>query len=573
MWGERDEDTPLWMGRRMEDAIPDAGLVVLDGGHYAYAERRRSSTASPLTSSPGRVTVALSLLAVAAVVAGRLHVLLQILQQEHYENARLYRWVRRDLRRLAPLVAIAVLAGGLLADWLGVIAAAAAWRPRPRAVLTWRRDQVKPLVFTGRARLFAVGLVLAVIPSVAAGVVGGALALGIAGALAVLALPWLLGLANVALRPYQELENRRYVRSAQRKLREIRPLVIGISGSFGKTTTKGCVAAALDAHGPSYPTPASFNSFLGVVRAINEGLEPRHETFVAELGSYRIGDVAELCELVEPKIGILTSLGPAHLERFGSMDAIEQAEGELADALPPDGLFLTRADDERCRRVARDRANCRVLLFSPARTPRPTCGPRTSRSPPAGPTSRSAGATIPSRWRCGRGCSASRTSRTCSRRRPWRAISAARPRRSRAPCRRVAPPKHRLEPIVNEAGGIVVIDDSYNSNPIGAAAALEVLQAHEAAAPILVTPGMVELGPQEAEENRRLGELAAAVCDVCLLSGPLAAHIRAGLLDGGLDESRIIVAPDGPSLHAELTKLSRRGDVILFENDLPDVYA
>ena len=118
-----------------------------------------------------------------------------------------------------------------------------------------------------------------------------------------------------------------------------------------------------------------------------------------------------------------------------------------------------------------------------------------------------------------------------------------------------------------------MIDDSYNSNPIGAAAALKVLQAHEAGRRILVTPGMVELGPQEAEENRRLGELAAAVCDVCLLSGPLAAHIRAGLLDGGLDESRIIVAPDGPSLHAELTKLSRRGDVILFENDLPDVYA
>ena len=117
------------------------------------------------------MTVALSLLAVAAVVAGRLHVLLQILQQEHYENARLYRWVRRDLRRLAPLVAAAVLAGGVLADWLGVIAAAAALAAAVAyAVLTWRRDQVKPLVFTGRAkRLFAVGLVIAVVPSVVAG--------------------------------------------------------------------------------------------------------------------------------------------------------------------------------------------------------------------------------------------------------------------------------------------------------------------------------------------------------------------------------------------------------------------
>ena len=455
-----------------------------------------------------------------------------------------------------------------------VAAAAALAAAVAYAVLTWRRDQVKPLVFTGRAkRLFAVALVIAVVPSAVAGVLGGPLAVGIAGALTVLALPWLLGLANVALRPYQQLENRRYVRSAQRKLREIRPLVIGISGSFGKTTTKGCVAAALDAHGPAYPTPASFNSFLGVVRAINEGLEPRHETFVAELGSYRIGDVAELCELVEPKIGILTSLGPAHLERFGSMDAIEQAEGELADALPPDGLFLTRADDERCRRVARERADCRVLLFSPAPHPEADVWAESI-------AVSSGGTDFEIRWRDDPEPLALR-SRLLGEPNVANLLAAAAvardlgstPAQIARALRRVGPPKHRLEPIVNEAGGIVVIDDSYNSNPIGAAAALKVLQAHEAGRRILVTPGMVELGPQEAEENRRLGELAAAVCDVCLLSGPLAEHIRAGLLDGGLDESRIIVAPDGPSLHAELTKLSRRGDVILFENDLPDVYA
>jgi UDP-N-acetylmuramoyl-tripeptide--D-alanyl-D-alanine ligase len=521
------------------------------------------------------VTVALLLLAVAAVAAGRLHVLLQILQQEHYENARLYRWVRRKPRRFAPLEAAAVLAGGLLVEWLGVIAAGAGLvAATAYAVQTWRRKAVKPLAFTARAkRLFGVGVLIAVAPSVVAGLVLGPVGIGVVGALSVLALPWVLGLANLALRPYQELENRRYVRSAQRKLREIRPLVIGISGSFGKTTTKGCVAAALDAHGPAYPTPASFNSFLGVVRAINEGLEPRHETFVAELGSYRIGDVAELCELVEPKIGILTSLGPAHLERFGSMDAIEQAEGELADALPPDGLFLTRADDERCRRVARDRASCRALLFSPA--PHPEADVWAEEIAVS-----SGGTDFEIRWRDDPEPLALR-SRLLGEPNVANLLAAAAvardlgstPAQIARALRRVAPPKHRLEPIVNQAGGIVVIDDSYNSNPIGAAAALKVLQAHEAGRRILVTPGMVELGPQEAEENRRLGELAAAVCDVCLLSGPLAQHIRAGLLDGGLDESRIIVAPDGPSLHAELTKLSRRGDVILFENDLPDVYA
>ena len=522
------------------------------------------------------MTLALALLAVAAVLAGRLHVLLHVLQQEHYENARLYVWVRRDLqRRLATPLAVAVLIGGLLAEWLGVVVAGAGLGAAVAyAVLTWRRRQVKPLVFTGRAkRLFAVGLVFAVVPPVVAGLFGGPSAVGVAGMLTVLGQPWVLGLANLALQPYQRLENRRYVRSAQRRLDEIRPRVVGISGSFGKTTTKACIAAALDPHGPTYPTPASFNSFLGVVRAINEGLEPRHETFVAELGSYRIGDVAELCELVKPTIGILTSLGPAHLERFGSMDAIEQAEGELADALPPDGLFLTRADDERCRRVAGDRARCRVLLFSPAPHPEADVW--------AENVVVSAGGTdFEVRWREDPEPLAVR-SRLLGEPNVANLLAAAAvardlgstPAQVARALKRVVPPKHRLEPIVNEAGGIVVIDDSYNSNPVGAAAALKVLQAHEAGRRILVTPGMVELGPHEAEENRRLGELAAAVCDVVLLSGPLAEHIRGGLLDGGLDESRIIVAPDGPSLHAELTRLSRRGDVILFENDLPDVYA
>jgi UDP-N-acetylmuramoyl-tripeptide--D-alanyl-D-alanine ligase len=390
--------------------------------------------------------------------------------------------------------------------------------------------------------------------------------------LTVLALAWLLGLANLILRPYQQLETRRYVRSARRKLEDIRPLVIGISGSFGKTTTKACVAAALDAHGPTYPTPASYNSYLGVVRAINEGLEPRHETFVAELGSYRIGDIAELCELVEPTIGILTSLGPAHLERFGSMDAIEQAEGEVADALPEDGLFLTRADDERCRRVARDRARCRTLLFSPA--------PHDEADVWAENIAVAAGGTdFEIRWRDDPEPLAVR-SRLLGEPNVANLLAAAAVARDRGgtpaqigrALKRVAPPKHRLEPIVNQAAGIVVIDDSYNSNPIGAAAALRVLAAHEAGRRILVTPGMVELGPQEAEENRRLGELAAAVCDVCLLAGPLARHIREGLVGAGFDEGGIIVAPDGPAAHAQLAGLSRRGDVILFENDLPDVY-
>jgi UDP-N-acetylmuramoyl-tripeptide--D-alanyl-D-alanine ligase len=533
------------------------------------------------------LTAALLVLSVAALAAGRLHVLLQMLQQEHYENARLHVWVQRERRRLRPQVvdaafvaaivvgvlsAVGELAGLMFAMLLCGVAAL-------YAALTWGREQVKPLVFTTRAkRLFALGLALCVLPVAAwAAYIGplpaGLASTGIVGGAALALAPWLLTAANALLVPVQRLENERYVRAARAKLEDVAPLVVGISGSFGKTTTKACVAAALDPNGPTYPTPASFNSFLGVVRAINEGLERRHETFVVELGSYRIGDITEICDLVKPSIGILTSLGPAHLERFGSMDAIEQAEGELADALPADGLFVTDAADERCLRVARERTACPVLLFSTAPHPEADLWAEEIAVGSGGTEFRLC-------WRDGTE-PVRVASRLLGEPNVANLLAAAAvahhlgvtgPQIARA-LKRVAPPAHRLQPIVNAQAGIVVIDDSYNSNPIGAAAALDVLRAHDAKRRILVTPGMVELGEDEARENRAFGVAAASVCDICILSGPLAPHIRAGLLDAGYDEGQIVMTPDGPTAHAAVAKLGQSGDVMLFENDLPDVYA
>lgn len=523
---------------------------------------------------------------IAALVVARMHVLLQMLQQEHYENARLYVWLRRGAGRLELSLATVVGVSGLVVALLGelspVVALLAAGFGAGLSVLrawrTWTRRQVKKLVFTGRAkRLFAVAGTLAAIPLffglwlVEARYL--AVALGCVGAALMLAAPWSLTAANVLLRPYQRAENNRYIRAARHKLEEIAPLVIGISGSFGKTTTKACVAAALAPNGPSHPTPASFNSELGVVRAINEGLERHHDTFVVELGAYRIGDIAQICGLVAPRIGILTNLGPAHLERFGSMDAIEQAEGELADSLPSDGLFVTRADDERCRRVACERAGCRVLLFSTKPHPQADLWAEDI-------AIGSGGTEFTMCWRDGRDETRVR-SRLLGEPNVANLLAAAAvasdlgitgPQVARA-LKRVTPPKHRLSTIVNAEAGIIVIDDSYNSNPIGAIAALDVLRAHDASRRILVTPGIVELGQDAERENQRLGEAAADVCDICILSGPLAEHIRAGLTGAGFDGGQIVMAADGPAAHAAVAELGRRGDVFLFENDLPDVYA
>ena len=522
-------------------------------------------------------------LAALAVSAGRFHVLLHVLQQEHYENARLYRWVRKepDRWRLPSAIMLPVAAGlsELAGHWAAgaaiAVAATAAALAAVSARATWKRDQIKPLVFTSRAkRLFAAALVLAalVLAVAVAAAPGHPWVTGVVAAALILATPVVLGAANRLLEPYQLLDNARFVRAARRRLADVDPLVVGVSGSFGKTTTKACLAAALEPLGPTYPTPASFNSRLGLVRAINEGLEPQHAAFIAELGAYRIGDIAALCELVKPKLGVLTSLGPAHLERFGSMDAIEQAEGELADALPPDGLFVTDANDDRCRRVARERARCSVRLVST--TPHPDADVW------ADEIEISSGGTSFDLYRRDAGEPTRLRIRLLGTHNVANALFAAAvanhlgisDAQFARMIRRVAPPKHRLEPIVNGQAGVVVIDDSYNSNPTGAAGALEVLAAHEARRRILVTPGMVELGDREAEENRLLGTRAAGVCDLVILSGPLAGHIEAGLLEAGFEGNRIIRTSDGPSAHAAIADLTRSGDVFLFENDLPDVY-
>lgn len=528
------------------------------------------------------------------LLAGRLHLMLHLYQLEHYEPARLRVWVERRRARVdSTLLAACLVSGAALtiaaaanADVvvlvLGVAAGAVLALTGIRLI---RRPQTKPLVFTARARrLFAVALALPALALVVAAVAvltGApawvAPAIGTAAAvLAIVAAPELLFVAGSAVKPIQTLDNRRFVQRAVRKLGEASPLVIGITGSFGKTTTKACVAAVAELRGAAYATPASFNSYLGVVRAINEGLTTKHRSFVAEMGAYRRGDVAELCELVHPTIGVLTAIGPAHLERFGSLDEIEQAKGELAEALPRDGVFVTTADDERCVRAA-ERTPARVVLFSTAGaadaeltavdiamaegSTRFTMRRRTAS---AGTEEALVRTRLLGRHNVANLLAAAAVGTSLDL--PLEAIARA--------LARVSPPAHRLSPILNRQAGIVVIDDAYNSNPVGAAAALEVLASHQAERRLLVTPGMVELGEREAEENERFGTQAAAVCDLVVLVGEERSKpILAGLNAASFPDSQIHVVANTSEAQALLAKTTRRGDVVLFENDLPDLYA
>ena len=479
----------------------------------------------------GLIGVVAAVLVAGYCLPGRMRRMLHLLQLEHYENARLFVWLRRRgeiadrsmvLAIVLALVAVgAAAAQAPLIELLAGLATAGALAPGLRPA---PRPEIKALVWTKRARrLYATALAVpAVVLLIGAGLtiaLGADLPFAIAGALAVVAVggcAWVLAGSNAALAPLQHRINARFERAATDKLAAIDPRVIGITGSYGKTTTKVCIGAVLSQQLQTLITPASFNSRLGVIRTINELLEPSHEAFVVEMGMYRKGDITELCELVHPTIGVLTAIGPVHLERLGSIEAIADAKSELARALPADGHLVANGDDPRVRAIAA-RTDVDTVLYglesddAHVRAEEITLADgRTAFTLVIGDERAEVSAGLLGRHNVSNLLAAAAVGH----------LAGIGIERIAAGLATVEPPEHRLAPIPNPRAGIIVIDDAYNSNPAGAAAALEVLGGHPARRRILVTPGMVELGEEEEALNERFGRQAGAVCDHVILVGP-----------------------------------------------------
>ncbi len=530
----------------------------------------------------------------AVVVAARHLDCVYILQLERYKPDRYARWLGLHRRALLPgleialqilTVALAAVLGEAGIHWL---AAYAVWLGSGHVILARRRSlqvsqrlQYTPrtirvlLAAFGISALLAGGvLALAMLLPPLGGLLSRWILGGIGGlALAGILTPVTVWIAAAAVSPVERSIGRTFLVEAERRMRAYPGRVIGITGSYGKTTTKFITASLLASRYRVLKTPDGVNTTMGITRVIRKDLRDDHELFVVEVAAYGPGEIREVCDILRPRLGILTAVGVQHLERFGTEAAIAEAKYELLAALPAGGTAVVNADDPVCLTLAeRSRADGkRVVLYGMGETPRDLAVRATEVKSSARGTS--------FRVVTGDGEAAAFQTRLLGR---WNlsnilaAVAAAREFGVPLPAMReavaaLAPAPKRLE--VREEGGIVKILDVANANPRGAQMALEVLAQFQGGSRILITPGMVELGPIEAEENRRFGQAAAAVCDQVVLVGPEQTRpIRDGLIERGFPADRILTARNADEVADRLAAIVRPGDILLYENRLPDTY-
>ena len=528
--------------------------------------------------------------------------LLRFYQLEEYNNARFLAWAGLKWRRVLhwPLLAVLLLIiiiGFVTAAPLNIILIAFALTAAAAAAFYLIRRanavKIKPLVVTTRVkRLLGAGALVLLLQ--AGGLSLGVLSSGASpqsllepGADAIPAflvctlMLTLLGqlvvvdviLANLLAYPIEEYLRRQFIASAAKALAEVDPVVIGITGSYGKTSTKELLAHILAVRYEVYKTPRSFNTLMGICKVIREELKPHHRYFIVEMGAYKPGEIARICQLVKPRFAILTAVGPQHLERFKSIENVAKAKYELIQALPGDGVAVFNADDPIClelsnktgsrtvRRYGMDNpeicdVSVRNIVLSSEGTSFELFVKETAQWYPVKThlLGRHNVSNIMAAFLLARECGVGVKEVIF-------AIASA------------VPFAHRLQ-LVKSENDVLYIDDSYNSNPIGARMALEVLDTYHGGRRILVTPGYAELGTIQAAEHEKLGELAGGVCDYVILVGneTRTSQIQAGALRSEIDPAHILCYNALSQVKEMFVSFLKPGDMVLFENDLPDNY-
>ncbi len=528
----------------------------------------------------------ITLIAFTAFAGKRLMNYLHALQQDDYDNARLWRWIVSnkvfDSRVSQILIIITgvglfnAIAPSILNICIFIVFIIAAYFEKDP-----RKQSKKALVITKRARRI---LITALIYTIICASIGFYISFPAIWIVVIQLIPFMLLLSNFSLAPYEAATQKKFYGEARAKLEEVQPTVIAITGSYGKTSVKHILGHILKNTAPTLMTPGSVNTIMGITRIIRDQLQPHHKYFIVEMGAYGPGSIAALCQLTPPNLGIITSIGHAHYERFKSLETVVQAKYELAEAvLEQNGTMIVHEKTlkfEHSRNIRHRAMDNFIACGEPAgkrnqefsylapddlnimeteQTPKGICikikwkGEKyTLRAPLYGTHH---GHNIALAFACAMNLGMEA--------KDINAALASTPQI-----------RHRLE-VKQQKSGSMIIDDAFNSNPPGFRSALHVLGVlakDQGGRAILVTPGIVELGAAHDEVHRTLGILAAEVCDIVIV---VQAERIPTFIKGFKSKASNKTLKEFDRFEQAqewIFKNQRDNDVILLENDLPDIY-
>lgn len=533
------------------------------------------------------VSLIIAVLFCAWRIGRRIQFFAHILQLEGYKPAHYLTWtttrftdvVLRTSHRLAVVWIVIVIVFSAILPTALIPGFYLLWAATFASSRRYRRDKPKkPLVYTFRTQrllwlsgLFSLALIVFVaIPAASIPGWRGAV-LFVSGFLAADFLaPFVVYAATMVLTPIETAIQEGFKRSARAKLSERSDLdIIAVTGSYGKTSVKFAIEEVLAHKYSVLATPGSFNTPMGVCKVVNNDLTPSHQVLVLEMGIRNPGDIEELCEIATPKIAVVTSVGIAHLESMGSIEAIAEEKGSLLSFTHSDGHAILNADDEHVRLMA-DRFSGKTWLVSAEGHSHAHIKASNILYGPEGSSFQVEDET---------GHVMDMQTRLVGRHNVTNVLMAVaagriyglRLRQIALAISKVEPIPHRLA--VRSEGAVTIIDDAFNSNPVGARNAVEILGQMGTGKRYIVTPGMIELGAKEDDENREFGRHIAVHADVAILVGEKRTHaIAEGLRDSDFPEQNIRIVNTLFEAKDILNGSLQAGDAVLFENDLPDQF-
>ncbi len=513
---------------------------------------------------------------IAATVAALLFLALTVIKSMHMFQLNSYKtpthisWLRKHMGSFLPgLVGAAVAALMLLPMLTDVIALAITLAVYAVLAATQiPRKAKKPLVYTKRVNRMLVTIVLLIMVCTVCCLMNFSRGSFLITLVCVSVIsPLLVLIANTVNKPLEKAINQYYIRDARKILKSNKDLLtLGVTGSYGKTSVKYILHTLLQAEYDVLKTPESYNTPMGVIKTVRGMLRATHQIFVCEMGARHVGDIKELCDIVEPKMGIITSVGPQHLETFHSIENVRKTKFELADALPADGTIFLNLEDANIR-AQLPYAGKRVVSYGLS----DQCDYYATDI-----SASSKGTTFTAHTPDGR--IETYVAKMIGAHNVINIIGAIAVccelgiplEKLKMQIRKLESVPHRLQLI--RRNGITIIDDAYNSNPTGSRAAIDALALFDGYK-VLVTPGMVELGEKQDELNYAFGAYAAGVCDyVALVGKKQTQSIYDGLLSAGYPEERIYVSDDLQDALSNVYAVDagNKEKIILLENDLPD---